>query len=416
MFTLTEQKSSVPVNRSPRLRSRVMAVAIGGLWASAIALASMTVFAWISSPAEAAPAASATAQKSTQAAAVTPIKAPSGIGRDATPAELGAWDIDVRPDFKGLPKGQGSVADGQTLFDARCASCHGTFGESNEVFNPLVGGTTADDIKTGHVASLRANNQPVRTTLMKVDTISTIWDYIRRAMPWNAPRSLTPDEVYAVTAYILNLGEIVPADFVLSDKNIGDVQKLMPNRNGMTRAHGMWRVGDKPDTHNKACMQDCPEAGIVTSALPAYARDAHGDLAAQNRVIGPVRGIDTKLPPLSGTAAQNASVRKTAALATLGMASPDAPAQTAAATSPAATLADKNGCLACHGVTDKKIGPAFSEVATKYHGQSDATEKLVAKIRAGGAGNWGSMPMPPQAQVAETDVRTMVDWILRGAH
>ncbi|VVE22035.1 cytochrome C [Pandoraea fibrosis] len=402
--------------KSPRqVMQRIQTLIVAALWASALALVALTVVAWLASPVKAAPA---NASQAAQAASSAPvkIKTPTGIGRDATPAEVSAWDIDVRPDFKGLPKGQGSVADGQKLFDARCASCHGTFGESNEVFNPLVGGTTADDIKTGHVASLRANNQPVRTTLMKVDTVSTIWDYIRRAMPWNAPRSLTPDEVYAVTAYILNLGEIVPADFVLSDKNIADVQKRMPNRNGMTRAHGMWRVGDKPDTHNKACMQDCPEAGIVTSALPAYARDAHGDLAAQNRVIGPVRGVDTKLPPLSGTAAQNASVRKTAALVTLGMTSPDAPAQTAAVTSPAATLADKNGCLACHGVTDKKIGPAFSEVATKYHGQSDATEKLVAKIRAGGAGNWGSMPMPPQAQVAETDVRTMVDWILRGAH
>ena len=395
------------------MRRRAQSVAVAGLWAAALTLAGLTVAAWISAPAQAAPA---NATKTTQTASSVPIKAPPGIGRDATPAELSAWDIDVRPDFKGLPKGHGSVADGQKLFDSRCASCHGTFGESNEVFNPLVGGTTADDIKTGHVASLRANNQPVRTTLMKVDTISTIWDYIRRAMPWNAPRSLKPDEVYAVTAYLLNLAEIVPSDFVLSDKTIGDVQKLMPNRNGMTRAHGMWRVGDKPDTHNKACMQDCPEAGIVTSALPAYARDAHGDLAAQNRIVGPVRGVDTKLPPLSGTAAQNASMRKAAALATLGMASPDAPAHTAAATSPAATLADKNGCLACHGVTDKKIGPAFSEVAAKYHGQSDAAEKLVAKIRAGGAGNWGSMPMPPQSQVAETDVRTMVDWILRGAH
>ncbi|MCE4061530.1 c-type cytochrome [Pandoraea sputorum] len=415
MFTSTER---MPTRVSMRtLRHRAQSTAIAALWAGALAVAGLTVATWFATPAHA-----AKATQTSQAASVSsvtpasPTKAPGGIGRDATPAELGAWDIDVRPDFKGLPKGQGSVADGQKLFDARCASCHGTFGESNEVFNPLVGGTTADDIKTGHVASLRANNQPVRTTLMKVDTVSTMWDYIRRAMPWNAPRSLTPDEVYAVTAYILNLGEIVPADFVLSDKNIGDVQKLMPNRNGMTRAHGMWRVGDKPDTHNKACMQDCPEAGIVTSALPAYARDAHGDLAAQNRVIGPVRGVDTKLPPLSGTAAQNASVRRTAALATLGMASPDAPAQTAAATSPAATLADKNGCLACHGVTDKKIGPAFSEVAAKYHGQSNATEVLVAKIRAGGAGNWGSMPMPPQSQVAETDIRTMVDWILRGAH
>lgn len=249
MSTSTKSYGMAKPNRRAVFRHWLQAAAAACLWASALAVAGLTVSAWMSTSAHAAPAAAS-------AIKAPAIKAPTGIGRDATPAELSAWDIDVRPDFKGLSKGQGSVADGQKLFDARCASCHGTFGESNEVFNPLVGGTTDDDIKTGHVASLRANNQPVRTTLMKVNTVSTIWDYIRRAMPWNAPRSLTPDEVYAVTAYILNLGEIVPADFVLSDKNIADVQQRMPNRNGMTRAHGMWRVGDKPDTHNSACMQD----------------------------------------------------------------------------------------------------------------------------------------------------------------
>src|SRR6476661_4359709 len=65
-----------------------------------------------------------------------------GIGRAATPKELQAWDIDVRPDFKGLPKGSGSVAQGQVVWETKCASCHGIFGESGEVFNPIVGGTT----------------------------------------------------------------------------------------------------------------------------------------------------------------------------------------------------------------------------------------------------------------------------------
>src|SRR5882757_4499275 len=74
-----------------------------------------------------------------------------GIGRPATPAEIKAWDIDVRPDFKGLPPGSGSVSQGQAVWESKCESCHGTFGESNEVFSPIVGGTTADDIKTGHV-------------------------------------------------------------------------------------------------------------------------------------------------------------------------------------------------------------------------------------------------------------------------
>ncbi|HEX9718574.1 MAG TPA: cytochrome c, partial [Ramlibacter sp.] len=143
-----------------------------------------------------------------------------GIGRDATPKEIGAWDIDVRPDFKGLPAGSGSVAKGQDVWEAKCASCHGVFGESNQVFNPLVGGTSADDIKTGRVASLKRPDYPGRTTMMKLSSISTLWDYINRAMPWAQPKSLSVEEVYAVTAYLLNLADVVPADFTLSDKNI----------------------------------------------------------------------------------------------------------------------------------------------------------------------------------------------------
>ena len=85
-----------------------------------------------------------------------------GVGRPATPAEIAAWDIDVRPDFKGLPPGKGSVAEGQKVWDAKCASCHGTFGESNEVFTPLVGGVNKDDIKTGRVASLKKRSYSTR--------------------------------------------------------------------------------------------------------------------------------------------------------------------------------------------------------------------------------------------------------------
>ena len=76
------------------------------------------------------------------------------IGRPATPAEIKAWDIDVRADLTGLPKGSGSVSQGEQVWEGRCASCHGTFGESNEVFTPIVGGTTEADIKSGHVAGL----------------------------------------------------------------------------------------------------------------------------------------------------------------------------------------------------------------------------------------------------------------------
>ena len=112
------------------------------------------------------------------AAAAVAQTAYPGVGRAATPSELKAWDIDVRPDFKGLPKGSGTVAKGQDVWEGKCASCHGIFGESNEVFSPLVGGTTANDVKTGRVARLTDPGFPGRTTLMKVATVSTLWDYI----------------------------------------------------------------------------------------------------------------------------------------------------------------------------------------------------------------------------------------------
>ena len=143
-----------------------------------------------------------------------------GVGRDATPKEVAKWDIDVRPDFKGLPAGSGSVAKGQDVWEGKCAHCHGVFGESGEVFSPLIGGTTAEDIKTGRVANLNRSDYPGRTTIMKVATVSTLWDYINRAMPWTNPKTLTTEEVYAVTAFLLNLANIVPDNYVLSDKNI----------------------------------------------------------------------------------------------------------------------------------------------------------------------------------------------------
>jgi len=196
----------------------------------------------------------------------------------------------VRPDFKGLPKGSGSVAKGMDLWEAKCASCHGVFGESNQVFSPLVGGTTKDDVKTGHVARLLDPAYPGRTTLMKVATLSTLWDYIHRAMPWNAPKSLTPDEVYALTAYLLNLGDVLPENFTLSDANIAVVQQMLPNRNGMSIEHGLWPGAGmghaKPDVQAVACMNDCRTEVKVASSVPEHARNSHGNLAEQNRSVG----------------------------------------------------------------------------------------------------------------------------------
>lgn len=223
-----------------------------------------------------------------------------GIGRTATPKEVIAWDIDVRPDFKGLPPGSGSVAKGQDVWETKCSSCHGVFGESNEVFNPLIGGTSAEDVKTGRVAKLK-DPAGGRTTFMKVATISTVWDYINRAMPWTAPKSLTPDEVYSVTAFLLNLAGVVPENFTLSNQNIAEVQQRMPNRNGMQTNHNLWPGSEfggtkQSDTRNTACMKNCVTEVAVASFLPDFARDAHGNLAEQNRIVGAQKGADTSRP------------------------------------------------------------------------------------------------------------------------
>lgn len=216
----------------------------------------------------------------------------SGIGRPATQSEIQAWDIDVRADFGGLPKGSGSVHKGAQVWDAKCASCHGTFGESNSVSLPIVGGTTSDDIEHGRVSALRVPDEGL-TTLMKLAHLSTLWDYINRAMPWEAPKSLRVDEVYALCAYILHLGNVVPQNLVLSDTNIAAAQQLLPNRNGLTRSHGLWDINGEPDVHNMDCMKDCATNANVASQLPEFARSMHGNMADQNRLVGGVRGLRT---------------------------------------------------------------------------------------------------------------------------
>ena len=314
----------------------------------------------------------------------------SGIGRAATAAELRAWDIDVRGDFQGLPKGSGSVALGSKVWEAKCASCHGDFGESNQVFTPIVGGTSAKDIESGRVFYLANRGYPHRTTLMKVSKLSSLWDYINRAMPWNAPKSLTTQEVYAVTAYILNLADIVGSDFVLSNENIAEVQKRLPNRNGMTRAHGLWDIRGTPDVRNPSCMKDCLSEVRLASVLPESVRGTYGDLSEQNRPVGPVPG---------GHAARAPAGDRVATVKVPNV----------------ADLAGRKGCLSCHGVDKRMVGPTLQEIAAKYRGDASAETGLAEKVRVGGSGNWGALAMPAHPELPESDIRSLVKLILDGA-
>ena len=285
-----------------------------------------------------------------------------GFGKQATPQEIAGWDIDVRPDGKGLPKGRGSVAEGQALYDEKCASCHGTFGESNSYLQ-IAGG----------VGTL-GTDQPTRTTGSKLNHATTLWDYINRAMPFNAPQTLAPDEVYALTAYVLNLNDILPGDAVVDQDSLPRLK--MPNRDGFTTKHGFMTRDGTPDTHNKACMKDCVREVRLSSEMPDYARDQHGNLAEQVRGAAPTapRGPKTGLD-----------------------------------------LAKAAACTACHGVSERIVGPGFREVAAKYAGDGAAANRLTAKLKAGGGGAWGAVPMPAQPQLKDADARALVQWILGGA-
>jgi cytochrome c len=128
---------------------------------------------------------------------------------------------------------------------------------------------------------------------MKLATVSTLWDYIRRAMPFDAPKSLSVNEVYATTAYLLHLADILPADFTLTEKNIAQAQAKMPNRDGMSTAHGMLDVKGKGDVSSQACMNDCYVNEQSLVVLPPSVNGLNGNLAEQNRNYGLIRGVDT---------------------------------------------------------------------------------------------------------------------------
>ena len=140
------------------------------------------------------------------------------LGRAPTQAEIDAWNIDVRADGQGLPPGQGSVAQGRTIFAETCAACHGDKGQGG-LADRLVGGF-----------GTLTKPKPVRTVGSYWPYATTLFDYIRRAMPFNAPESLTNDQVYAVAADVLAMNGIVPDDAVLDAGNLAKIE--MPNRNG----------------------------------------------------------------------------------------------------------------------------------------------------------------------------------------
>ena len=178
--------------------------------------------------------------------AMTPVLAETGaygIGSPATAEEIAGWDIDIRPDGKGLPPGSGSVEDGEMMYEEKCASCHGSFGEGVGRYPVLSGGE-----------GTLTEERPEKTVGSFWPYASTLWDYIHRSMPFTQPQSLTDEEVYAITAYVLYLNDLVEDDFVLTPDNLASIE--MPNQDGFF-------FDDRPDTNNTVCMENCKDPASV---------------------------------------------------------------------------------------------------------------------------------------------------------
>ena len=164
------------------------------------------------------------------------------IGKLATKTEVAGWDIDVRPDGVGAPKGSGNAIDGEEIYVNRCAACHGDFGEGVDRWPVLVGGD-------GTLAS----HDPEKTTGSYWPYASTIFDYVYRSMPFGEAQTLTHDETYKIVAYLLNMNEIIDEDFVLSEKNIGKIK--MPNASGFSLPDPRPDVTKYKD--GQPCMKNC---------------------------------------------------------------------------------------------------------------------------------------------------------------
>lgn len=175
-------------------------------------------------------------------ATATPSRPPATtegkFGRPISEADIAPWDIDVRTtDGKGLPPGRGSVAEGKAVYEGKCLSCHGPDAKGGSVYGPMVGG----------IGSFTTSTR-VLTPGSMYPYAPILFDYIRRAMPMDKPRTLTANEIYAVSAYILHLNGLVPADAVIDQTSMPKVR--MPNRDGFI-------PDDRPDTHATRCMTEC---------------------------------------------------------------------------------------------------------------------------------------------------------------
>lgn len=303
------------------------------------------------------------------AEAVTDIAAdgqgPSGLGRPALAEEVAAWDVAVLPDGTGLPVGSGDVLTGEEVFAEACAACHGEFAEGLDSWPVLAGG-----------AGSLTDTRPVKTIGSYWPHLSTVYDYIHRSMPFGAAQTLSADDTYAITAFLLYSNGLVEDDFVLTNENFTTV--TLPNADGFV-------VDDRPDTEYAAfsvepCTSDCrtdpPQVTKRAVDLNVTPTDADGKPAG---TLPDLRVADAEAAPAAAGADEDAALADVTPTDADANTTGDDPALIAAGE------AVFRKCAACHKIGEgakNGTGPHLTGIVGRTAGTVDGFKYSPALTKA----------------------------------
>ena len=319
------------------------------------------------------------------------------FGRAPTANEIKAWDIDALPDGSGLPEGEGSVEEGDELYEAQCASCHGDFGSGGNGYPQLTGGNKSKD-ENGVVITLKNQrvygntDAPKRTIGTYWPVATTLFTYIRDAMPYATPKSLSNNEVYAITAYLLAQDGIKIDGVAMTEDYVLDAEKLakvvLPNRNGFyPDIDGL--NGTDPVENVRAfyadratnigagtrCMTDCKDPGGKDGKTEAGVVTIGYEMAD---VVPPYATV-RDLPP----EVEDESISK-------------------------AEKMYNDSCKLCHA-TDQMGAPATGDIETWRNLMVKGKEKVVYNAVHG----MGGMPAKGgNADLLPSDVKLIVEWMI----
>ncbi|MGR1580518.1 c-type cytochrome [Thalassobius sp. S69A] len=297
-----------------------------------------------------------------------------GLGRPALPEEIAAWDHDIAPDGTGLPVGSGSVEDGEVIFVDNCAVCHGEFAEGAGNWPKLAGGEDS-----------LADKDPLKTVGSYWPYLSTVYDYVRRSMPFGAAQTMSDDDVYAITAYILYSNYLVEDDFVLSNENFLDVE--MPNAGGFI-------VDDRETTEKhfwtEPCMENCKDGEVKITMRAAVL-----DVTPEEEGAEEAKAEESAAPMEEAKAEPVAAPEPAAEPAP----APE-PEPAVAALDPELVKAGEKvfkKCKACHQVGEgakNKTGPHLNDVMGRTLGSIDGFKYSKTMVAMGEEGTvWDEQTM-----------------------